>query len=112
MSEESPQVYSAFWPLQITICCLGFWIGFQLYLINTQRLQLNDRLDDIQSAVQQANQSTQRMYSLQKDLLDLSQKGDPNAIDIIRRHNLFVLGSGGGKADLPPEQTGDPTNHR
>jgi hypothetical protein len=112
MSETAPKIYSAFWPLQISITCLGIWIGFQLFLLNVQRLQMNDRLDDIETAVQQANQSTQRMYALQKDLLDLSKKGNPNAIDIVRRHNLFVLGSGGSKADLTPMQPGQAPNSR
>ncbi len=86
-----PETYSPFWPLQILLVSVIIYEGAHFYWLNDQRLASSDILVQMQEQAKTSNVSFERVYILQKRLMDLAASGNKNAEAILQRHHLTQL---------------------
>jgi len=91
--ETAPKLFSPFLPLQVLVIILGIWIGYQVYVLNDERL---DTEAQIQQILPQANDSLaakKRLLALAQEVAQLATK-DVNAAQIVKEFDIRTQASG------------------
>jgi hypothetical protein len=87
MSDEydsSNVYYSPFWPLAIVLAAFIFWLGYQIYGLNQQRMIMNSQVQQMGQALRQSQVAQQELVALMSDIADTS-KTDKYAREILQR---------------------------
>ncbi|HUB66780.1 MAG TPA: hypothetical protein VL981_04780 [Candidatus Methylacidiphilales bacterium] len=87
MSDEydsSNVYYSPFWPLAIVLAAFIFWLGYQIYGLNAQRMAMNSQVQQMEPTLRQAQIAQQQLVALMSDIADTS-KTDRYAKEILQR---------------------------
>lgn len=96
MSEEfdNNTSHTSFIPLVIFLAGFALTAGYQLYMVNAQRMALDDQLKQAMPIVNKAQAATSKLYAVAQDLIKTGEK-DPYAAQIVKEAGISMQGTNG-----------------